>query len=203
MGFFCITPKVTFKMAGENHNDSNLTIYKMVLNRLPFLEDSATNTELISNFTLEVMWELEVCFKIKDKTTPSNDANVGQEDFYTTIQKTIIADILAVYILLVYAASIAGGGSLTADMDSAPSNTFIKTVKAGSVSVEWSQFNVSNSNSLAVGNDKLMDRYKKAAIRKAKSVGCIIDICDDCSMTAQIASSNFTKPFVVIKSCGL
>lgn len=183
-----------------NHNDADLSIYRMVLNRLPFLSDNEQNTTLLSNFTLEVMWELERCFQVRLKTDPPDDANVGQEDLYTLAQKSVIADIVSVYVLTLKAAATAGGDVAAAVN---PMITFMNRVKAGSVEVGWDQFSVKDANTLAVGASNLVDMIKKDATRKARSLGCIIDICDDCStQVIEAAQNNFVQPFIVFRGGG-
>lgn len=173
-----------------NHSTAPLPIYQMVRNRLPFLADNTTNEQLISYFIYEVMWQLNPCFKLAE-------ADIGDETKYSMIQKSIIADIVSVYILIMQGASLAGSTT-------APGATFMSKTKAGSVEVEWSQFTAGSIGTLAMPPEQMREFFKKQAVNKALGIGCIIDICDDCSMTAQeVAKSNLT-PFIVYPSpdCG-
>lgn len=177
-----------------------MLIYKMVRNRLPFIADNVANTTLLSNYTWEVMHQIEVCFKIAEQESPNNV--VGLEGNYSALQQSIIADLVAVYVLLMQAAggydftSGGGGGS------SAPA-TYIKKAKAGSAEVEYDQFDTSKSTtSTAIGSKSLLEYFKKNAINKAAQNGCIIEICDDCSLTIQGMAVQ-PQPFIVVTpDCG-
>lgn len=187
----------------ENHY-KDLTIYEMVLNRLPFLLDTDKNKNRVSEFTLEVMAELEVCFRI-DKDLPQGHlSRVGDENYYSIIQRTIIADIVAVYIIMLQMmANLAGvadaGSGITAN-----SNKFLSHAEAGSVNVTWEQFDINKASGLVLTGEKLLMLYKKSAIRKAHSIGCLIDICDDCTLAVELLMSHtLPTPRVIVSSdCG-
>lgn len=187
-----------------DHNDANYSVFQMVLNRLPFLTNTPTNVLLISQITLEVMWELEACFKIKQNPpNPDDNTRVGNENLYSVLQRSIVADIVSVYVLAIQGVSGASGNSNT-NTTNPPAPTFMKKAKAGSVEVEWEQFDVNSGATLSMNGAALRDMFKKQAIRKAATLGCIIDICDDCSTKAQLASMSFAQPFIVFEStdCG-
>ena len=120
-------------MAKNHYKD--LTIYEMVLNRLPFLLDTDKNKNRVSEFTLEVMAELEVCFRV-DKDLPQGHlSRVGDENYYSIIQRTIIADIVAVYIIMLQMmANLAGVADASSGI-TANSNKFLSHAEAGSVNV--------------------------------------------------------------------
>nr|DAQ15904.1 MAG TPA: hypothetical protein [Caudoviricetes sp.] len=187
----------------ENHY-KDLTIYEMVLNRLPFLLDTDKNKNRVSEFTLEVMAELEVCFRI-DKDLPQGHlSRVGDENYYSIIQRTIIADIVAVYIIMLQMmANLAGvadvGSGITAN-----SNKFLSHAEAGSVNVSWEQFDINKASGLVLTGEKLLMLYKKSAIRKAHSIGCLIDICDDCTLAVELMMNHtLPTPRVIVSSdCG-
>ena len=68
-------------MAYPDHNEE-LTVKTMIINRLPFIIDNVGNTKLLSNFTLEVMNELEPCFRVR--FTPEGVevfSRIGNEEF--------------------------------------------------------------------------------------------------------------------------
>jgi hypothetical protein len=183
-------------MATTNHNQA-LSIYQMVLNRLPFLIDDPTNDALVSAFTFEVMNELEPCFNVKtDKTTGVVDElRIGDEQYYTIAQKSIIADLVAAYILMIQGASGTLGTS-----GSTPLSTFLSRAAAGSASVEYTQFNIANSAYANMKVDTLLNMYRNNAKNKAYKIGCMIEICDECSIN--ILQNTAIKPFVVINDCG-
>jgi hypothetical protein len=181
-----------------NHNDPNLSVYTMVRNRLPFILDNPANVTLISNYTLEVMWQLEPCFKIVGD--PPVDANVGDEALYSVIQRSIVADIVSCYILMMMGAAMSGNAPNTNNPNSP---TFMKKVKAGSVEVEWDAMSA-GAISLGMSSKDLLSSFKKSGINKAAQLGCIIDICDDCTTSARQAIENSIQSFVVFvdPSCG-
>jgi hypothetical protein len=187
----------------DNHN-KDLTIYEMVLNRLPFLLDTPKNKNRVSEFTLEVMAELEICFQIDRGLPQGAPSRVGNEDFYSIIQRAIVADIVAVYIIMLQMmanlAGVADGNSgITAN-----SNKFLSHAEAGSVNVTWEQFDINKASGLVLTGEKLLMLYKKSAIRKAHSIGCLIDICDDCSLAVELMM-NHTLPtprVIVSTDCG-
>ena len=55
-----------------------------------------------------------------------------------------------------------------------------------------------------VSGSDLLAQYKKSAMRKARNLGCIIDICDDCATQAELNSMFLPAPFkvTVSKDCG-
>lgn len=179
-----------------------LSIYQMVLNRLPFLVDNPTNQQLITDFTLEVAWELESCFQVRFVTDPitgivtEDDTRVGLDSSYTILQKSIIADLVASYILTMIVVGNTQGNGGTPPSGS----TFLKRAKAGSAEVEWGQFSVKDGAVFFIGAGALLDKYKSDAARKARGLGCIIDICDDC--TAQTADNMGAMPFITVSDCG-
>lgn len=173
---------------------ADIAIYQMVRNRLPYIEDTPAMKTLISNFTYEVMAELEKCFKVGIV----NPALVGHEENYSEAQKSIIADILAVYLILISAvANQQGTAAITGPGPAVPpSTTYIKKAQAGSVDVEYDQFDVKKMQGFGMDANALTTLYKKSAMRKARNLGCIIDICDDCSIAIQGYMTGLLKPFV-------
>src|SRR5690606_22063067 len=108
-----------------NHIDATLSIYTMVLNRLPILTDNDANKLLISNFILEIMYELNHCFKIED-------AAIGIEANYSVIQQSIIADIVSVYILIsIFAQNMSGGTTDIETGETSGGNNALTKAKAG------------------------------------------------------------------------
>lgn len=178
---------------------SALLIYNMVRNRLPSIADTPTNQGLLSNFTWELMNQLEVCFKVAtDGGTITEDlSRIGQEENYSAIQQSIIADLVAVLVLLMNASSAAGGSS------SSSTGTFLKKAKAGSVEVEYDQLDSGTINASTIGSENLLNFYKKAAINKAGQLGCVIEICDDCSFNISLAGTTDVVPFITFPGdCG-
>lgn len=187
-----------------DHRDNNLSIYQMVLNRLPFILDNEHNKRVISNFTLELMYQLNPCFKLKED-------EIGQEQFYTVTMQSIIADILCIYILLgAMSANFgngqydnkSGGGSETEN----PQNTFISLAEAGSVRVEYDQFDWSKSQygslqSLRMSAPDLINMWKASAVSKAGSIGCYLSIFDDGSLQVGCYCGNPALWVIPYKKC--
>lgn len=158
------------------HN-TDISVYTMVYSRLPFLVQSADNEALLSQFIVEYMYELDICFKVDaENTTPSH---IGNEQYYSILQRSIIADLVAMSVLNIQImANMTGSSSSGVTAGEAK---FLKSAKAGSVDVEWEQFDVDTS--LVLSGEKLMDSFIKSAIRKARNLDCMIDICEDCGLS--------------------
>lgn len=180
-------------MAFPNHNTDNaeLTVYKMVLNRLPYLTDNPTNESLISAFTLEAMHELEPCYRVRFTEDGTEDwTRVGDEALYTVMQRSIIADLVAIYIIMTTMVATTGGSSGTPNL-----TTYIKKAKAGSVEVEYDQFKVKDGAMLSIDGKSLLEKLKADIMRKSRTQGCTFDICDDCTI-ALAGQNNVAPPFM-------
>ena len=178
-----------------NHIDAELAIYTMVLNRLPFLVEDDTNKLLISQFTLELMHELNPCML-------KSEDEIGIELNYTVLQQGILADLVCCYLLLSTFAQNMNGGITDADGNTVGGNTFLEEAKAGSVEVKFGQLSVKDSAALISTGPALLNSFKRSAIKKAATLGCIIDVCDDCSVSV-LLDSTIEKPFIVVTSnCG-
>ena len=178
----------------NNHNQ-NLYVWDMVTNRLPFLDKaSATNEQLVSDFTLEVMHELEPCLQIEEA-----GGTIGVEDDYNIAQRSFIADVVTCYILMVKAAAVTAGNSGSNNIGDgtpvAPADKVITEVKAGSVGVKWSQFDITKNAGLATNTNTMLSIYKKSAARRALKLGCIFDICDGCITLEMVQDSYEIPPF--------
>lgn len=183
-----------------NHN-VDLSIEQMVRNRLPFLPAGQPTTSLISAFTLEVMWELEVCFQVGLVDDVYDPNRVGHEENYAVVQQSIIADIVATYILLIQGAQ---GITSTTEVVTPTIATFLKRAKAGSSEVEFGQLDSATFafSTSGIGVEKLLDKYKSSAIRRAAALGCFFDICGDC--TIAFMEMHTMTPFAISapRSCG-
>jgi len=182
--------------ATANHVNDSLSIYTMVLNRLPILNNDDVNKLLVTQFTTEVMHELNLCIQ-------KEDTEIGIEANYSVIQQSIIADIVCCYLLISTFVQNANGGVEAPDGTTVGGNSFLKKAKAGSVEVEFDQISVKDSAALVNSGPALLESFKRSAIKKAATIGCIIDICDDCSVTIMNNSTPDT-PFIVVNSsnCG-
>jgi len=156
-----------------DHRRNDLYIQEMVYNRLPFLARTDNNNTLISTYTYEVMLELEVCFQVDADLAEGEQSNVGNEAVYSMPQKVIIADVVAVEIIIM---KIAGnmGGTATGDEDGTNQSKYLKKAKAGSVETEWDQFDVKKGGALTSSSDALLKMYQQSASRKSSLLGCTI-----------------------------
>lgn len=161
-----------------NHSALELSVYDMVLTRLPFLEDTTANTEISAQFTLEMMSELEPCFRVDDVDPIPDPSNIGNEEKYTMAQRVVLADLVSYYMLLRF--SIVNTAGDSSDTSTIPATSFLKSAKAGSVAVEFEQIDVKKSQVLVSTIDRLLGLFKDSATRKARALGCVIDICDSC-----------------------
>lgn len=181
-----------------NHNAS-LTIYQLVVANLPFLTNDPSNEAICSIYTLQIMHDLESCFKVRFNSMGVEDwSRVGDEQYYTIIQKSIIADLVSLYVLTMIVAMGTLGTSTTTGTGTPPS-TYLKRAKAGTTEVEYGQFSINDSAFSTVKVDKLMDLFRGRAINKAGKYGCAIEICDDCSVS--VLMNTPPPPFIVIKDC--
>lgn len=173
----------------SDHRNEDLTVYTMVLNRLPIIADTPENQDLISTFILETMFIMNFCFKIEED-------QIGLESNYNIIQQSILADLTCLQILLIAAIETTGGNATDS---SEPVTTFLKNAKAGSVEVEFGPIDIKNHATLAMGADAYFKFFKKNAINKSAQLGCLIDIDDEASVN--ILHDDFIKlPFRVV-SC--
>lgn len=176
----------------------DLDIATMVFNRLPFLTNNAANLTKLGEVILEVMSELEMCFMVNNlRPEGETDSWVGFEEKYSIEQRVVIADVVAVYLLLYKMIATTGGVSDgTADGNS--EGKYLKKTKAGSVEVEWDQID-SKKGGLNSSGDGLLKMFKESARRKASLLGCIIS-WDNADMLVDRERS-IEMPFIVVSDC--
>lgn len=170
-----------------DHNNSDLSIYTMVLNRLPIIEDSESNQDLISSFILEVMHVMETCFN-------QGSEKIGIESNYSILQQSVIADLTCLQILMIAAIETTGGNATDG---SEALTTFLKKAKAGSVEVEFGPIDLKNNATLAMSAETYFKFFKRNAINKASQLGCLIDITDEASIMF-LVDNTIRKPFIVV-----
>ena len=159
-------------IAAPDHTDLNYTIFEMVLNRLPFLENTLTNKNILSQITLELMFELEACFKVSTKNDDTIDTTrIGKELYYSMLQKSILADMVSVSLLTVAALRTVGGDK-QAVTEIAPQLKYIKSVVAGSVEVQWDAIGIKDKSILAMNTEAFLIKYSADAKRKLIQIGC-------------------------------
>lgn len=187
-------------MPAPDHGLIELYITQMVYNRLPFLAVTPANDEIISMFILEVMYELEMCFRVDENLPEGDPSNIGKEEVYSMPQRAVIADVVAVNILVMKIAANMGGLAVGAE-DGTNNSKFLSRTKAGSVEVEWEQFDTKKGGGLFSSAETLLKLYQSAASRKAGMLGC--GICWDLAgMTISCGMYKEVAPFIVVShSC--
>jgi len=156
-----------------------LVFKDMVYNRLPFLTKNEDTDAIIANFLLEEGYEMEPCFNVGLVDGVMDWELVGIETSYNVAQKSLLADLVSAYMILIYTAAATGGNN-QADTPTAPVVKFLKKAKAGSADVEWEAVKMKDTPGLFDSASGLLSKYKNSAARKARNFGCTIDICDDC-----------------------
>ena len=179
----------------------SVSIIDMIFTRLPFLEKTEKNMTMVKSLIVEVMYELEPCFKTGLYET--TEAEWGESN-YKVHQRSVIADIVCCYILIIQMLANIGGTAPVDGVGGAVAGKFLKSAKAGSVEVEWEQFDL-NKATLAMSGQSLLDRFRKSAINKASSMGCIIDITDEASIMLTMQVADNVMPLRVVNfssDCG-
>ena len=175
-----------------DHTTNDLSIYKMVRNRLPFVTDNAANTGIISNFTLEMMHKLEVCLN-KDKDSP-DPSHIGQEEYYTVQEQSLIADIVTVY--LIYRNAVVRIEGDTDNSVSAIDTTFVKKAGAGSAQVEFGQLDTAKAFNVNLSH--VAETYKSSAIAAGLKLGCTLIFLDNGGLEVScISCEKDLPPFIV------
>ena len=181
-----------------DHNNDSLTIYKMLQNRLPFLQDTEKNKQLASELTFEIMYELEPCFQVSVLEDESVDeSRIGMEVYYPMPKKSVIADILAMQLVRTQALKVSGGFYDESNEFVEPTGTFIEEAEAGSVLVKYSQFEVDKSSVLATNTDKVYESYKTDVLRKLDRIGCLFEVGENGQLTPCESTCKPYIPFTV------
>jgi hypothetical protein len=173
-----------------DHTGSAVSITQMVYNRLPFLDaESDANHTLISVFILEVMHELNGCLDKEE---------VGNEEDYTEAEKSLIADVVSLYVIFLTSAQNSG----TANSSSSSLSKFLSAAKAGSAEVEYEQFDIKKAHTVSMGSESLINFLKGSINRKSSKLGCPFDVCDDCTLA--FGANGTLPPFIVVgdSDCG-
>lgn len=202
--------RLLFITALMDYTPVALTIYQMVLNRLPFLADSVPNQTLVGSFIYESMVELDVCFKI-DTTNPLYDASdptaqptyLGDEQYYSPLQKLIIADLTAYTVILyIMVANTAGTASGSSNGTQTTTAKYMSRSKAGSAEVEWKGFEANGKVAFFTNGSDMAATYKASAFRRALSLGCNIDITSAVGFELWKENTPFVPFKVVTDNCG-
>jgi len=161
------------------------------------------NEQLISRLTYQVMVQLQACL---DKP----DDELGDEQYYTEIERSLIAALVAYYVILIQIAANSGGG-IGGFTDKSSSNInellYVKSAKAGEVSTSWDIFNVDKSSALSMNAEKLIELQKADAICIGRQLGCLFEVCEDGTLNCSCSTNSspiITNGFILadsIKHC--
>ena len=178
---------------------SEMNIYSMVLDRLLFLVDDSAlvpspNATKISSTTWEVMLWINQCFKM-------DAATIGIESNYTELQLSLMADVVAYYVLLYRAIALGAGvdGYDIATSTVTPNGLYLKKTKSDDTEVEWGQLSTTeNSNHSGINIGSLMDSLYASMCSKISIYDCHICRCSDCSLSLEFADTGIIQPFVIL-----
>lgn len=188
------------------HNQ-DLSITQMVLNRLTFVLAIDNNYAIISSFIWEVCNQYETCLKVSIVTDPETGeitidlARIGDEQYYSVLQRSLIADIVCIYMLEKISLQISSG----LDDNGLPINasTFLSKAKAGSVEVEYTQFDTKKGgSSLSTTVSEALKGFRQSAFQKGIQAGCLLDVCNECmERYNELAGQTTPSPPFIVFNC--
>lgn len=143
------------------------------------------NEQLISRYIFEVMNILQGCFQ-------KADSEVGDEQYYSELQKIIIAELVSYYIVLRVTAANAEGNS-QGGSTSVPIQKYIKTAQAEGISTTWEYLNIKSTQFLSLDAQSMMNQFKDNAACYGKQLNCTIEICGS---SVVCSCSNNSKPIL-------
>lgn len=144
------------------------TIQKSVYNRIPYLVIETDNDDIIDAFTAEVMGEVYKVMEIPD-------TDILVESSYSILQKSLIADLVSVQLLKRRVLINAEGQS----GEAATGNKVLKRAKAGEAETEFQGLKASDGVKLLASAESLIQMLMNDALRKARTLGFILDIKAD------------------------
>jgi hypothetical protein len=166
------------------------TLEKSVFNRIPFLIDDETNTVLIQDFAAEVMAELYRFMEIEE-------ADMLDDTKYSVAQKSLIADLVSIQ-LLTRKVLFNGEGNGTS---AGAGNKILKKGKAGETEAEFTALKASDGTRLLMEATSLISKFMSDALRKARSLGFILDIAKDGQFVVEAMSGPLPGPIAVNYDC--
>lgn len=155
-----------------------LTNLVMVRNRLPFIAEPDADADLkIEEFRIEVVHSLKFQFERNELTDPE----IEDEDNYDQASRSLIADIDSCYMIMRKVVANVGGVA-----GAAPSGAkFLKKGKAGTAEAEFAIAKASDGAFLGGSTESILSFLKREAKRKARNLGFIMDICEDCTLAIE------------------
>lgn len=186
-----------------------ITVLDFVKSRLKTLVDVNNEEQVseISVITFDVMIEIEACLKVRYRelidsvlTTveTENQSNIGNEDFYKTIEVSLISDLVSLQYLfnLSVSRSIEVG---SADVENPL--LYFKKAQAGSADAEFGLGDIKNFP-FVKPVEQLMGKLKDDAIRKARQLGCKLSLLDNGAFIVMLNNAKLFQPtnFMVYRS---
>lgn len=144
------------------------------------------NEKLISRFIYQMMVQLNSCF---EKT----DAELGDEQYYSDLQRMLIAEMVAYYIVLLQSMANSGGGTggvTSSESSSTQDQLYVKSAKTGETTVTWDVFDIKKSAFLSMDAAASMEYFKSNALCLAKALGCQLEVCADGGITCSGCANN-------------
>ena len=155
------------------------------------------NEQLISRFILEMMTVVQSCYQIAPIT------NIGDEQYYNDLQKIVLAELTAYYIVFWATVGNAQGGMNAGGNSNLPTvSRYIKTAGADGISTTWEYLNIKSTAFLTMDAEKMMAQFKANAVCYGKQLGCQIVICDGAVACSCSLRPILTTPFIVGKRGG-
>lgn len=148
-----------------NYNIS-MTMLQMVYNKLPFVEINTTNDTIIGMIINEVCNEFKAYFNV---------TIIADDNSYTEAQKSVISDVVCIYILQ-RTSFINSIGNPTLQIQ--PNLTFLKRAKAGSAESEFESIKIKDTVGLHTTLISSLEFFQKSAERKFKSMGFRVNFTD-------------------------
>lgn len=157
----------------NDHSGLTITVWSIIKDVMTFVADTTANEDLSSRFTLMVMNDLEFCFQIDPDST---GGLIGNESLYTYPQLSLVADLVGLRFLLSQSITNTSASGSSA-------STYLKKAKAGSAETEFGLVG-SSSSGITMNVTDMWDKLSSSAISKGANMGCIFDVCSDCSVKA-------------------
>lgn len=156
---------------------SRRTIAQLVKTRLPYLKNRTDLDDDIQIYAEEVMGTLEGFLSDKTEAMCDMGVDIFEEAIYPTNEKSLMADVVAVHLLLQRSTEILGGKA-DGTRDTAPN--FLKSAKAGTVEAEFEQADLrKGAADLRTSSEALIEELIKNAKAKARALCFELPFFDD------------------------
>lgn len=182
---------------------NDITVIKVIESKLPssiFNAVDAGQVAIMAVIINDVFVEMETClakrfYLDENKIKQVDWERVGDESNYDPIQKSIIGDFSAWRFLVRNLTEMSY--SIGQSISSGSGGKFVKNAKAGSTNVEFDERDVRN-NPFFLKMSDLAYQLKQDVMRKARNIGCIIDINDDNIYKIELEHSFVELPIMYI-----